>query len=268
MQKTGIWNMKKMVVFTSEESHYSIQKMSSLLGIGEDNVIEIKTDDIGRMIPDDLEKQITEQISQGHTPLAVVATMGTTVRGAFDPLEAISPICKKYGIWLHADAAWGGGVIFSKKYRYLLDGIDKTDSVVINAHKLLSVPQQCSILLVKEGRLLKECHSKNAQYLFQNDKFYDISYDCGDKHYQCARRCDVFKFWLMWKAKGSAGFERHVDDIVEASKYLLECVKARNDFKLVCEPQFINICFWYLHPALKGCEEQSDEYKKKLHLVS
>lgn len=256
-----------MVVFASEEAHYSIQKMSSLLGIGEANVIDIKTNEFGSMIPEDLEKQIIDQKSKGHIPLAVIVTLGTTVRGAFDPVDIVAEICKRHQIWLHADGAWGGSLIFSKKNRYLIKGIEKTDSVTINPHKLLSVPQQCSLLLVKKGSIIQKCHSREATYLFQKDKFYDISYDCGDKYYQCARRCDVFKFWIMWKAKGSKGFEKHVDDVMEMSKYLLKKIEEREDFELVCQPMFVNVCFWYIPPCLKKYAGQNGEYSRRLHMV-
>lgn len=104
-------------------------------------------------------------------------------------------------MWLHVDAAWGGGLLFSQKHRTKLNGIERANSIVINPHKLLAVPQQCSILFVRHAGLLHRCHSKGAQYLFQKDKYYDGSYDPGDKYLQCGRKCDVFKFWLMWKAK-------------------------------------------------------------------
>lgn len=116
-------------------------------------------------------------------------------------MQEIADICKKYDIWLHVDAAWGGGLIFSQKHRGKLNGIERADSLVINPHKLLAVPQQCSILLVKNKGILYQCHSQGAEYLFQRDKYYDKSYDPGDKYLQCGRKCDVFKFWLMWKAK-------------------------------------------------------------------
>lgn len=257
-----------MVVFASEEAHYSVHKMSSLLGIGESNLIEIKTDQIGRMVPDDLEKKISHHISLGHLPIAVVVTLGTTVRGAFDPVDPIAEICKKYDVWLHADAAWGGSVIFSNKYKYLLSGIEKTDSIAINPHKLLAVPQQCSILMVKEGTIIKQCHAKEAQYLFQKDKFYDTVYDCGDKYIQCGRKCDVFKFWMMWKAKGNAGFEKHVDSIIETSRYLTDCINSRSDFKMVSQPQFINVCFWYVPNCLAEYADKNGDYSKKLHMVN
>lgn len=126
------------------------------------------------------------------------------MRGAFDPINEIADICKTHNMWLHIDAAWGGGLLFSQTHRAKLNGIERANSIVVNPHKLLAVPQQCSMLLVKDKDILHKCFSRGAEYLFQKDKHYDKSYDVGDKYVQCGRKCDVFKFWFMWKAKVSA----------------------------------------------------------------
>ncbi len=131
----------------------------------------------------------------------VVATAGTTVYGAFDPINDIADVCVAHGLWLHVDAAWGGGVLVSRRHRHLMDGVERSDSLTWNPHKLLGAPQQCSVFLTKHEGLLQAAHSAQASYLFQPDKFYDVSYDTGDKTFQCGRKVDVFKFWLMWKAK-------------------------------------------------------------------
>ena len=89
------------------------------------NVYKIETDDAGKLIPADLEKQIERSIQEGAQPFMVSATAGTTVLGAFDPLEPIADLCEKYKLWLHVDAAWGGGALVSKKYRHLLKGIER-----------------------------------------------------------------------------------------------------------------------------------------------
>jgi glutamate/tyrosine decarboxylase-like PLP-dependent enzyme len=104
--------------------------------------------------------------------------------GAFDPLEAISDLCQTYKLWFHVDAAWGGGALMSRKYRVLLKGIERSDSVTWNPHKLLAAPQQCSTFLTRHENVLSQCHSSNATYLFQKDKFYDTKFDTGDKHIQ------------------------------------------------------------------------------------
>lgn len=145
--------MPRLVVFTSEDAHYSVKKLAAFLGIGYDNVYQVKVDDRGKMMVSDLEAQIARAVKEGAAPLMVSATAGTTVMGAFDPLRSIAQVCKKYGLWFHVDAAWGGGSLISRKHRGLLDGVELADSVTWNPHKLFAAPQQCSTLLLRHEGL-------------------------------------------------------------------------------------------------------------------
>ncbi|XP_076636652.1 glutamate decarboxylase-like protein black [Colletes latitarsis] len=257
LKSLGLSNSGKLIIFTSQDAHYSIKKLSAFLGIGSDNVYDIKTDNLGKMSVSDLEIQINKAIADGATPFMVSATAGTTVLGAYDPLREITAVCRKHNLWLHVDAAWGGGVLVSRKHRHLLDGVDLADSVTWNPHKLLAAPQQCSTLLLRHQGLLEAAHGSHASYLFQPDKFYDSSQDSGDKHVQCGRRADVLKFWFMWKAKGTLGLEKHIDRVFELSQYFKNFVKHRKGFKLLLEPECTNVCFWYVPPSARhlGTEE-------------
>lgn len=115
-----------MVIFTSEDAHYSVQKLASFMGIGSANVYAIRTNpDTGKLCPDHLAKEIERAKSEDALPLMVSATAGTTVLGAFDPLPEIADLCEKNNMWLHVDAAWGGGALVSQKYRKLLQGIER-----------------------------------------------------------------------------------------------------------------------------------------------
>lgn len=112
-------------MFTSEDAHYSSGKLASFMGLGSDNVYKIKTCDRGKIIIEHLECEILRAQNEGAIPFMVVATAGTTVLGAFDPIDKIADLCGKYNMWLHVDAAWGGGVLMSQKYRHLLSGIER-----------------------------------------------------------------------------------------------------------------------------------------------
>ncbi|XP_013190610.1 cysteine sulfinic acid decarboxylase [Amyelois transitella] len=264
----GVYAVPRLVLFTSELAHYSTRKMAAFMGIGDDNCIQVKTDKNGKMDVDDLEFKINEAIEDGATPFLVTATAGTTVYGAFDPLVAIAGLCQKYNLWFHVDAAWGGGALMSRKHRHLLNGIEMADSVVWNPHKLLAAPQQCSTFLIRHKNILKQGHSSDAKYLFQKDKFYDTSLDTGDKHIQCGRRADVLKFWFMWKAKGTEGFEKHIDTLFDNAKFFLEHIRQREGFKLVInEPECTNIMFWYVPNCLRGLENEPD-YRERLDKVA
>ena len=138
-----------------------------------------------------------------------------------------------------------------------------------NPHKLLSAAQQCSTFLTKHKGILENCHSTNATYLFQKDKFYDTKYDTGDKHIQCGRRADVLKFWFMWKAKGTNGLEQHVDRVFEMAEYFTEKLRNSTDFQLVLpSPQCTNISFWYIPPSFADVHKGTEYYNKKLHSIA
>lgn len=147
--------MPRLVVFTSEDAHYSVKKLAAFLGFGYDNVYLVKVDDRGKMLVSDLEAQIARAIEEGAVPLMVSSTAGTTVMGAFDPLKEIAEVCRKHRLWFHVDAAWGGGALVSRTYRRLLDGVELADSITWNPHKLLAAPQQCSTLLLRHKGLFR-----------------------------------------------------------------------------------------------------------------
>ncbi|CAG7834905.1 unnamed protein product [Allacma fusca] len=270
-KEKGLSGGKPMVMFTSEDAHYSCKKLAVFEGIGTDNVIGVKVDSRGKMKPDELEEQVKKVLSEGKEPFLVIATAGTTVIGAFDPLEPIAEICKKYKLWFHVDAAWGGGALMSTKYRHLMKGIEKADSVTWNPHKLLCAPQQCSVFLCKDENILTDCHAAHASYLFQKDKFYDSQrYDTGDKYIQCGRRADILKFWLMWKAKGTEGFERHIDHVFGLKEQLIAEIKNRGDrFRLLIpDYECTNVSFWYVPVNLRNLETDSTEFQKRIHKVA
>uniref|UniRef100_A0A5F9CP22 Cysteine sulfinic acid decarboxylase n=1 Tax=Oryctolagus cuniculus TaxID=9986 RepID=A0A5F9CP22_RABIT len=251
----------------SEKCHYSIKKGAAFLGLGTDSVRVVKADERGKMVPEDLERQIRLAEAEGAVPFLVSATSGTTVLGAFDPLEAIADVCQRHGLWLHVDAAWGGSVLLSQTHKHLLDGIQVADSVTWNPHKLLGAGLQCSALLLRDtSNLLKRCHGSQASYLFQQDKFYDVALDTGDKVVQCGRHVDCLKLWLMWKAQGGQGLELRVDRAFALARYLLEEVKKREGFELVMEPEFLNVCFWFVPPSLG--QQRSPNYSQELAQVA
>nr|XP_022328984.1 cysteine sulfinic acid decarboxylase-like [Crassostrea virginica]XP_022334582.1 cysteine sulfinic acid decarboxylase-like isoform X1 [Crassostrea virginica] len=262
VKKTGVYGLPKLCVLTSEKGHYSMKKGMAFLGIGLDNLVNVKADDKGKMDVQDLENKILQVQSEGKMPYLVNATAGTTVFGVYDPLDKIADICQKYGLWMHVDGAWGGSALLSKTYRGLLKGIDRADSMTWNPHKMMGAPLQSAAFLTRHKKLLPECHSANAAYLFQQDKFYDVSYDTGDKSIQCGRKNDCLKLWMMWKAKGDVGFEKDIDNLFECSRYLAKSVKNKEGFELVVEPECTNVCFWYIPVSMRNQPRDADWWQR------
>lgn len=232
----------RMVVYTSEASHYSIHKNAAFAGIGRNNVRKIGTDERGRMCTEKLEEAIKSDLNLGFTPFMINATAGTTVIGAFDPLPSISEIAKRYDLWLHVDGAYCGSALFSKKYKYLVKGSELADSFTLNAHKMLGTPLSCSLITVKDKRHLYTSMSQEASYLYQtaND-----DYNPGQISLQCGRRNDALKFWTLWKSIGTKGLEAAVDHQFDLSRYAKDYVKNHPDYTLYNDDDTIAICFNY-----------------------
>lgn len=247
----------QLIMYTSKHHHYSVSGGASAIGLGTENCVKVKCDERGRMIPAELEKLIIRHRSEGHLPFFVNCTTGTTVYGAFDPIEPIADICEKYGIWLHIDAAWGGGLLMSSRYRNAqFKGIHRADSVTWNPHKLMGTLLQCSTLHVKENGLLISCNQMSADYLFQPDKHYDVNYDTGDKVIQCGRHNDIFKLWLQWRARGTEGFEKQMNRLMDLTAYQVKKMKEQPDkfYFLNDKPECTNVIFWYVPERLRPRE--------------
>ncbi|XP_043488728.1 glutamate decarboxylase isoform X1 [Polistes fuscatus] len=253
----------QLVMFTSDQCHYSVKSCAAVCGLGTDNCVMVPSDERGRIIPSKLEELIIERKAKGHIPFFVNATAGTTVIGAFDSINDIADICKKYKLWLHVDAAWGGGLLLSRKYRHpRLTGIERADSVTWNPHKLMGTLLQCSTIHFKQDGLLISCNQMSAEYLFMTDKLYDVQYDTGDKVIQCGRHNDIFKLWLQWRAKGTEGFEKHMDRLMELTEYMVRRIKQMPDkYYLILEPEMVNVCFWYLPTRVRNMPHGQEREK-------
>ncbi|XP_042893879.1 cysteine sulfinic acid decarboxylase-like [Penaeus japonicus] len=263
IKQSGIFSLKPLVAFASDQSHYSIKKAAVTMGLGLENVVQVKTDALGRIIPQELTKAVKRVRGEGKEPFFVGATCGSTVLGAYDPLDDLARICRQEGLWLHADACVGGAAVFSDRLKHNIDGIHKADSIAWNPHKMLCVPLQCSVFLTRHKGLLDACHSTRASYLFQQDKFYDVTYDVGDKSFQCGRKVDVFKLYFILGVHGLGEIGRRIEAAFDAAAYLSDQVAIRPGFRQVVPvAQCANTCFWFVPESLRGQEETPDWWEK------
>jgi sulfinoalanine decarboxylase len=237
---TGV--TKRMTLYTSDTSHYSTPKNAAFAGVGRDNIRYIRNDDEGRMDPAHLEKCIQKDMAHGHTPFFVNATAGTTVLGAFDDINALADVCQKYRLWLHIDGAYCGAVIFSKNYRHLVSGMERSDSFSFNAHKMLGTPLSSSILVTKHKDQLVKSFSNEADYLYQTG---DEDFDLGRTSIQCGRRNDALKLWTLWKSLGNKGLEALVDHQFHLADIAREYCTNNKDYTLYSFPNSVSVCFNY-----------------------
>ena len=164
------------------------------------------------MIPETLDKEIQNSIDSGFNPFFVGATAGTTVRGCFDPIQDIAKVCKKYKVWFHIDASWGGSVLLSKKHKHLLKGSENADSLTWCQHKAMAQPLMCTLALFKNPDILADLNDvEGTEYLFHDDN--KKTFDLGKYSLQCGRRVDALKLWLSWKYYGDSGYEKNINNL-------------------------------------------------------
>ena len=234
----------KYVAFVSEEAHYSVLMSANVIGIGHQNLIKVKCDSSGRMKPESLVDEINRATANGRIPFCIIATSGTTVRGAFDPLREIAQIAYDNDIWLHVDAAWGGSCLFSRRHRGLIDGVELADSICWDAHKMMGLPLICSVFLTKNKSVLRSVctHGDSAHYLFHDDT-KDV--DLGRYSLQCGRRNDSLKLWMAWREIGDAGWAEMVEKYYDLSDYLENLVNESDKLSMMSNREWTNICFRY-----------------------
>jgi glutamate/tyrosine decarboxylase-like PLP-dependent enzyme len=251
--KKGIGG-ERLCAFSSAESHYSVDAAANMMGIGTDSLIRIPCLN-GAMDPSALNEAIIEAKDRGDCPFIVLSTAGTTVRGAFDDLDAISDIAQAHGIWHHVDAAWGGAVLFSEKYRSLLKGIERTDSFSFDAHKMLGSSMVCSAFIVQDEAILTRtmAHTNQGDYLFDDP---NRELNLGRISLQCGRRADALKLWLTWLDLGTKGLGERVESCLDVSNHLANLVAEHQELTLVSH-SFSNVCIRF-NPQNGETKEEGD----------
>lgn len=231
-----------LCVFVSKEAHYSFQKGVNLMGIGMDNLIAVETDTKGKMLSEDLEMKILKAKAEGKLPVMVASTAGTTVMGAFDPIDEIDDVAKRHKLWHHVDGAWGGAVMFSETRAHKLKGVEKADSFAFDGHKMMGTGLITSFFCVQDQAELRDANSGGGTaYLFH--EYENSEYDTGAYSLQCGRKVDALKFWLLWKSLGRKGLERLVEGQFEKRDYFVKLVKEHPRLKLLHTPEHLNVCF-------------------------
>ena len=241
----------KMVAFVSEESHYSFNIASNVIGIGQSNLIKVRCNEHGQMRPDSLEDEIQRAVRNGFTPFAVLATSGTTVKGSFDPLRELASVAHKHDLWMHVDAAWGGSCLFSSRYRPLMDGIELADSFCWDAHKMMGIPLICSAFIVKDAEVLRTvCSNGNTAHYLYLETGEDV--DLGRYSLQCGRRNDALKLWLAWREIGDAGWASMLERFMDLADYLEKQVDEHDALEMVSDRMWTNVCFRYVGSSEQG----------------
>lgn len=242
-------DLAKLRIFSSECSHFSVQKSATLLGLGADAVISIPVDRTKRMQSVVLAAELEACRAEGLTPMAIVATAGTTDFGSIDPLPEIAALADEYGAWMHVDAAYGCGLLASPTRRHLLDGIEHADSVTVDFHKSFFQPVSSSAVLVRDGATLRHA-TYHADYLNPRRTIAEQIPNQVDKSLQTTRRFDALKLWMTLRVMGADGVGQLFDEVCDLAAAGFELLAADPRYDVVVQPQLSTLVYRYIPEAV------------------
>jgi aromatic-L-amino-acid decarboxylase len=228
-------------VYVSDQAHSSIDKAAIALGLGEHNVRKIPSDANFRMNVAALREAISADLRKEFKPLAVVATVGTTSTASVDPVQEIAAVCAEHQMWLHIDAAYGGGLAVLPECKWVTDGFELADSIVINPHKMLFVPFDFSVLYVREIERLRRVFTLVPEYLRGDAAGAEINY--MDYGVQLGRRFRAIKAWMVWRAFGREGLAARIREQLRLAQLFTTWVKEDARFELSAPTVMGVVCF-------------------------
>ncbi|WP_031040766.1 lysine decarboxylase DesA [Streptomyces sp. NRRL F-5650] len=256
-------------ILASEVSHFSVKKSAKLLGLGPDAVVPVPVDQDKRLRTVALARELERCADEGLVPMAVVATAGTTDFGSIDPLPEIAGLCEQYGVWMHVDAAYGCGLLASRRHRDRLAGIERADSVTVDYHKSFFQPVSSSAVLVRDAATLRHA-TYHAEYLNPRRAARERIPNQVDKSLQTTRRFDALKLWMTLRVMGADGIGELFDEVCDLAAEGWKLLTADPRFDVVVEPSLSTLVFRYVPAAVTDPAEtdRANLYARKALFAS
>ena len=250
------YGYKGLAVLVSERAHYSLGKAADVLGIGRDNFIAVKTSDNNKVDVQAMREKALELESQGIKVMALVGVAGTTETGNIDPLNEMADLAQELNCHFHVDAAWGGATLLSANARTLLAGIERADSITIDAHKQMYVPMGAGMVLFKDPHAT-DAIEHHAEYILRKG-----SKDLGSHTLEGSRPGMAMLVHACLRVIGRQGYEMLIDKGIAKAKYFAELIKQEEDFELVSEPELCLLTYRYVPRAIKLAIANASEEEK------
>lgn len=239
-------DLPRFRIYTSDQAHSSVEKAAIALGLGEENVRRVPTDQSFRMDVRRLREMIAADKTDGFRPLACVATVGTTSTASVDPVTAISEVCGEEKMWLHIDGAYGAGIALLPEFKWITEGWNRADSIVINPHKMLFVQFDFSVLYVRDAERLRRVFTLVPEYL-RGDTL-DAEKNYMDYSVQLGRKFRALKAWMVFRTFGRAGMAARIREHVRLARLLADWIKRDKRFELAAPVMMGVICFRFIGP--------------------
>ncbi|MGF1737748.1 pyridoxal-dependent aspartate 1-decarboxylase PanP [Photobacterium satsumensis] len=256
------YGYEDLVVLVSERGHYSLKKSADVLGLGRDCLIPIKTDSHNRVCVDQMRAKLDELKQQNIKPFAIVGVAGTTETGNIDPLEDLADLAQEYGCHFHVDAAWGGATLMSNTYRSLLKGIERADSVTIDAHKQLYVPMGAGMVIFKNPALMTAIEH-HAEYILRKG-----SKDLGSHTLEGSRSGMAMLLYASLNIISRPGYEMLINTSIEKAQYFASLINQHPDFELISEPELCLLTYRYSPARTQKALRLADPEQREELLVA
>jgi aromatic-L-amino-acid/L-tryptophan decarboxylase len=258
---SGRGDIPQLRIYTSDQGHSSIDKAAVALGLGMDSVRRVAVDNQYQMDPQALEEALAEDRSAGRLPFCVVATVGSTSCTSLDPVRAIAGICEREGLWLHVDAAYGGAAAVVPEMRFVLDGCDHADSIVINPHKWLFVPLDLSVLYTRKPEVLRRAFSLVPEYLRTPKDDEVVNY--MDYGIPLGRRFRALKLWFTLRYFGVEGIADRIREHLRLAKQFAGWLDEHSEFERLAPVPLSTVCFRG-HPQGADDDEVLNHFNEQL----
>lgn len=239
------YGYERLVVLVSERGHYSLSKSTDILGIGRQDIVTVPTDDDNKICIDMLSAKIQELKQQNVGIVALVGVAGTTETGSIDPLIAMADLAEQYKIHFHVDAAWGGATLMSENQRPKLAGIERADSITIDAHKQMYVPMGAGMVLFKDPRAT-DVIEHHAEYILRKG-----SKDLGSHTLEGSRPGMSMLVYACLKVMGRKGYEMLIDRSIDNANYFADLIQKDDDFELITQPELCILTYRYVPKAVQ-----------------
>ena len=246
MQGTG----PRLTVYASSQAHSSVEKAALLAGYGRNNVRMVPVDSSHAMDSAALERMIAADVQAGLVPAAIVATTGTTTSTALDPVDAIADVAAARGAWLHVDAAMAGVAMLLPECRWMWAGVERADSLVVNAHKWLGVPFDCSMYYTRDAESLVRVMSTNPSYL--RSAADGAVTNLRDWGLPLGRRFRALKLWCLLREQGAASIQARLRRDLANARWLEAQVRATPLWSVVAPVPLQTVCVRHAPPGLEG----------------
>ena len=247
---------RQPVLLAHADAHYSVARAAGILGLGSRQIVHVGLDERERMDPRQLDEHLTRLRAQDQPVVAVVACSCATPLGAFDPLNEIADVCERHKVWLHVDAAHGGAAVLSDRHRHLVSGLERADSVVLDAHKMLFVPGLCAFVFYRDKNKRFEAFRQDAPYLFDPAAPGLAEFDSGMKTVECTKRAAAFGLWGVWSLFGRQLFADMVDVTFALGRSFYDKLSAADDFVPLHDPQCNIVAFRHIPAALRNASAE------------